>query len=181
MRNTVNHPAKHRCPFRIALACLGLSLQAHAGGFGNPDQNWVEGHYELPPSPQAQSLLPVEISAQSPNRFYVDAGSLTVGEDGVVRYVLVVETPGGARNASFEGIRCVGPTHRLYASQGSDGSWRQLRQSEWRPIMDNSYNRAPAALAQTFFCLGSAHPQRVERIRHQLEQAARQAPALGTQ
>ena len=61
--------------------------------------NWTEEKIEtLPPLPQASNLLAFNVSQNTPLSFAVDKTSLTVGKDGVVRYVVVVTSPAGARN-----------------------------------------------------------------------------------
>jgi hypothetical protein len=75
-----------------------------------------------------------------------------VGKDGVVRYVLVVQTSGGATNISFEGIRCDAREFRLYASGHREGRWTKARLSEWRPIENKPVNRHHAALSRDLFC-----------------------------
>ncbi|MGH8634395.1 MAG: CNP1-like family protein, partial [Burkholderiales bacterium] len=46
---------------------------------------WKEVEARIPSYPGAGDLIPFEAGAASPHRFYVDARSLSVGEDGVVR------------------------------------------------------------------------------------------------
>ncbi|MBN8441633.1 MAG: CNP1-like family protein [Thauera sp.] len=147
----------------MALACfsaIGLSLPVVAGGLlVDLDPNWKEGEFALPPSPVEAGLRPFFVSSASPNRFYVDTNGVSVGSDGVVRYVLVVRTPGGAENITYEGIRCASGERRIYASGRIGGEWTPLKVSEWAPIGDNSYNRPRAALAYDYFCDGPAAPR----------------------
>ncbi len=141
----------------VALVCL--SGPASAGLLFDADTNWEEGDYTLPPPVDEATLRPFFVSSASPNRFFVDAASVTVGADGVVRYVLVVRTPGGAENVTFEGIRCATGERRLYASGRKNGDWTPLKRSEWQAISDNDYNRPRAALAYDYFCDGPVPPR----------------------
>lgn len=147
----------------LALACfsaLALSAGSFAAGLlTDPDPNWQEEDYVLPPAPADASLRAFFVSSASPNRFFVDERSVSVGRDGVVRYVLVVRTPGGAENVTFEGIRCATGERRIYASGRTGGEWAPMKVSEWQPIGDNSYNRPRAALAYDYFCDGPAAPR----------------------
>ncbi len=113
---------------------------------------WQEAEISLPPPPDLGRCMQFFVSAASPNRFCVDPASITVGRDGVVRYTLVIETPAGARNVSFEGIRCEARERRLYASGQGDGSWSQARGSNWTKITEASVNRHHAALYLEYFC-----------------------------
>ena len=115
-------------------------------------KNWQEIEVQLPPAPKKESLVSFYVSPTSDNRSYVDVSSVSVGEDGVVRYVLVIETAGGARNVSFEGMRCQTRQRRLYASGRLDGSWSKARKNEWEMVREAQMNRHYAALYLDFFC-----------------------------
>ena len=86
------------------------------------------------------------------NRFYIDAPSLTVGSDGVVRYILLIRAGGGASNVSFEGIRCETREQKLYAVGRSDGKWTRARDPAWRDIEYKDLNRHHGVLFAEFFC-----------------------------
>ncbi|MFP3740302.1 CNP1-like family protein, partial [Burkholderia sp. SIMBA_019] len=83
---------------------------------------WQENKVEsLPALPQAGTqLLPFDVSNNTQLKFAVDPASLSVGSDGVVRYAIVITSPGGARNINYEGIRCDTYEWRLYASLNAD-------------------------------------------------------------
>lgn len=115
---------------------------------------WQELEVTLPKAPTAAEILPFFVSATTEHRYFIDGDSLTVGTDGVVRYVLVVETGGGARNVSFEGMRCVTRERRIYASGRRDGTWSKSRNNAWQRIQDNALNRHHAALFLEYFCPG---------------------------
>ena len=113
---------------------------------------WKELEVTLPDIPKTENLREFYVSAVATHHYFIDSSSLTVGEDGVVRYVLVVRTEGGAENVSFEGIRCAENTWKLYATGGPGGQWRTARISEWRPIENKPINRYHAALSRELFC-----------------------------
>jgi CNP1-like family len=141
-----------------AAACLAL---AHAGAAGaqfksdwqiqQEARNWQETAVSLPPAPKAQDLLEFSVGAATDFRFYIDATSLSVGSDGVVRYVLVARSPSGARNVSYEGIRCESRNYRIYATGRRDGTWTKARRVRWRAIGVGSTNWH-AALERDYFC-----------------------------
>lgn len=70
------------------------------------ERPWVELQAQLPPYPETENLLQFDAGPVSTNLHYVDALSITVGEDGVVRYTLVITSSAGGMNVSYEGIRC---------------------------------------------------------------------------
>jgi hypothetical protein len=113
---------------------------------------WQELEATLPAFPKAEHLLPFVVSAATSNRFFVDSRSLNVDGDGVVRYVLVIETAGGARNVTFEGMRCETRERRIYASGRQGGEWSKSRKKEWVRIQDAYANRQHAALFLEYFC-----------------------------
>lgn len=136
----------------------GLVMHADAAP---PDEDedglaktWQEIALEMPPPPQAGNLLPFYVSASTENRFFVDGSTLTVGADGVVRFVLVVQAAGGARNVSYEGMRCETRERRVYASGRPDGAWSRSRNEAWQRIRDVPSNRYHATLYFDYFCPG---------------------------
>lgn len=162
--------------YKTALSMLLFSLVAAAGaavpGFdddGEEIKPWQEQDVQLPESPRPENLLPFSPSAATDNKFFVDAATLSVGEDGVVRYTLVVLTPQGGRNVSFEGMRCETKEHRLYASGRSDGSWSRARNSQWLRILDATSNRHYAALFQEYFCPGGVIMRNADEVRDALK------------
>jgi len=113
---------------------------------------WQEIESGLPPAPRPENLLAFHVSAVATSRFLIDASTLSVGKDGVVRYVLVIETSGGARNVSFEGIRCDTWERRLYAFGRPDGSWSKARSNQWTGIRNPAINQYHAVLGRNYFC-----------------------------
>lgn len=117
-------------------------------------QAWKEQKVDLPAYPKAADLLPFFVSAATDNRFFVDAQSISVGQDGVVRYTLVVKAAGGALNVSYEGMRCATEQVKLYAFGRDDGTWFKARNPQWRPIVYKDRNRQHHVLYDDFFCPG---------------------------
>lgn len=141
----------------LLVAVTGLAHAEFDIRFRNlddPDEpKWAEGEVALPTFPGNVGLIEFSASVVATNRFFIDGSTLSVGKDGVVRYVLIVKTPGGATNVTFEGIRCATGEHRLYASGRADGTWANARQTAWRPIENKPVNRHHAALNSEFFCV----------------------------
>jgi hypothetical protein len=147
----------HLQRWAAAVALLMLAQQAVADivfrNFEDPDApQWEEEAVAIPGFPQDANLREFYVSATTTNRFFVDAESLSIGKDGVVRYVLVVKTGSGATNVSFEGIRCDTYELKVYASGRPDGNWSLARGSKWRPISNRQVNRHHLALAKELFC-----------------------------
>ena len=96
--------------------------------------NWTENKVDsLPPLPQQANLLPFDVSGNTPLTFAVDSKSLSVGDDGVVRYTVVVKSPSGAYNVNYEGIRCDTYEWRQYAGLNADhDGWDRQRRHAFR-------------------------------------------------
>jgi len=178
--------------FGLAVACLAtgalLAGCAHSDTPSNKDDsafvylldrkpNWVENKVDtLPPLPQDSDLLPFDVSQNTPLQFSIDAKSLSVGTDGVVRYTIVVTSPSGARNVNYEGIRCDTYEARLYAGLNEDhDGWDQTVANPFKRIENGNLNAYQAALYQDYFCasripIGNAQ-QIVQNIRYHRTQS----------
>lgn len=159
----------------VLLLSLGVFLATPVAALGasvdeedDLPKKWEEAEFQLPPMPKQEDLIGFFVSSATDNRFFVDSPSLSVGGDGVVRYVLVVVTGGGARNVSFEGMRCEARERRLYAFGRSDGSWSKSRNSQWERIREGGSNRQHAALFQEYFCPGGVVVRTTEEARDAL-------------
>jgi hypothetical protein len=113
---------------------------------------WKEIEARIPSYPRSEDLVPFEAGGASPHRFYVDARSLSVGEDGVVRYTLVIKAAGGATNVTFEGIRCELRQQKYYAVGRADGNWVRARNPQWHRIEHQDVNRHHNVLYSDFLC-----------------------------
>jgi len=124
--------------------------------FDEGKKSWKEIEGMIPPYPRPEHLVPFEGGGASPHRFFIDAQSLSVGEDGVVRYTLLVRTAGGATNVSFEGMRCETREQKYYALGRADGSWVRARNPQWRRLVTQSVNRHHDVLYADVLCLGKS-------------------------
>jgi hypothetical protein len=115
---------------------------------------WTEKKVDtLPAMPQPANLLPFSVSQNTPLQFAVDAKSLTVDNDGVIRYTVVITSPSGARNVNYEGIRCEDYSWKLYAGLNADhDGWDRTVENEWTRIENGDLNAYHAALYQDYFC-----------------------------
>jgi CNP1-like family len=147
-------------PAKAIVPCFLLLLTAC--GASGPRSDWERAHEEkLPaaeqprevaPAPPAKrgELLEFSVAPTSEFRFFVDAASLSVGSDGIVRYVLVARSPEGTENVSFEGMRCATREVRIYAL-GRDGAWVG-RETDWRPIQPRGAYAWHEELYREYFC-----------------------------
>jgi hypothetical protein len=136
---------------------------------------WKELEARIPSYPKAEDLVAFDAGGASPHRFYVDARSLSVGEDGVVRYTLVIKAAGGATNVTFEGIRCELRQQKYYAVGRADGSWVRARNPQWRRIESQDINRQHSVLYADAFCSGKQPHKSVREVL----QLLRNSPPVG--
>lgn len=139
--------------FLLAFATATSAQSRFEEDFDDKDKPWQEVAIQLPPAPQAEDLASFYVSATATQSFAVDTKSLSVSEDGVIRYTLVAVSDAGARNVSYEGIRCETYERKLYAFGQPDGKWSRSRRDQWERIQGGASNRQHAALAKDFFCL----------------------------
>jgi CNP1-like family len=115
-------------------------------------KSWQELQAQIPAYPKPDNLLKFDAGASSANTFFVDAASVSVGDDGVVRYTLMVKTGGGATNVSFEGIRCETRELKVYAFGRPNSEWSRARDAKWRYIEAREINNHHLTLHREYFC-----------------------------
>jgi hypothetical protein len=139
----------------VAAALAAPVVSAEWGVFEQTfesDKPWVEVAAELPAPPLPANLREFAVSGIAPHKYQLDTASISVGADRVIRYTLVIDAAGGARNVSFEGMRCETAEHRRYATGQPDGSWARARTSSWQPIKLASGLSYRKALYEDIFC-----------------------------
>jgi hypothetical protein len=138
---------------------------------------WEVLKTQLPSYPKPENLLRVHVSPPAAFDFFVDAASVGVGQDGIVRYALIARSTSGAVNVSYEGIRCQPLERKLYAFGRSDSVWSPARISQWVPISRTQTNPQHAALAEDFFCPESRRVRTTEEAVQALRRG--NTPGLG--
>ncbi|VVE17363.1 hypothetical protein PCO31110_02981 [Pandoraea communis] len=157
-----------RAPRLAALAPLAaLALIAGCSSMSQPVQDfdeylaqqeaakgkWKEAEYALPTTPpQDADLVSFPTLPNATLDYAIDAKSVQVTDDGVVRYIAVIRSKQGARNVSYEGIHCSSFESRLYATARPDGTWIPARNSEWRPIRPYGSTAYQGILYRDYLC-----------------------------
>jgi hypothetical protein len=145
-----------------ALVCAGTAQAQLA----TPDPDWKEVEAPPPPALKVDRLVPLEISS-SVLRWGIDPASIAIGDDRVVRYVVVARGEGGALNAFYEGVRCSTAEVRLYARHSGD-KWQQTPQSEWKPLRGSAATLHSHMIARNGACVGQAPNRSPEQIARDL-------------
>jgi hypothetical protein len=131
-----------------ALQGLTFAFAAEEAGDSAP---WNEAEVALPAMPKADGIE-LYVTAAATNRFFVDTASVSLGTDGVVRYVITVRSNAGASSINFEGIRCATHERRLYAFGRPDQSWSRAKTSNWTRISSVGANRYAYVLMREYLC-----------------------------
>jgi hypothetical protein len=177
----------HRPTLVVSLCLLGTVLAARAESpfvFGpeevvpksvKPGAKWQEGRVQLPAWPSDRNLIPLTLDQGDPGFTYsIDRASLTTGDDEVVRYTLVAESASGARNLSYEGIRCTpNGAFRIYAF-GQDGRFEPaVGGDDWQRINAPNSNPARRELWRHYLCVPRLFKPRPKRDQVRMLQSGR--------
>jgi len=135
------------------LIAVLLPVPATADSFDNDfeEKPWTEIEVQLPSFPQKDDLVAFRVGATNNTQFQLDSKSLSIGADGVIRYTLIVVSPSGAENISYEGMRCAMAERRSYAFGHSDQTWSKARSNQWTRIQGAS-NNLYVDLYSNYFC-----------------------------
>ena len=147
--------------------------------FDDSTKPWKEFESRIPPYPRSGDLIRFDVGAASPHRFQIDARSVSIGEDGVVRYSLVVAAAGGGTNVTFEGIHCKVREQKYYAVGHPDGSWARARNPQWRRIEPVDINRHHYVLVSNYLCSSWVPVASVREILERLRSGLPTDPAGG--
>ena len=136
----------------LALAILlGLSLTAWAQRDAEL-MDWKEGAIPPPPAFDVAKLLTFEVSAASSLVYGVDPATLSIADDGIVRYVMVATSASGVRNVFYEGLRCSSGEFKTYARYTPEGTWIKVTRPEWRSVFGNLPSRHALQFARSGAC-----------------------------
>jgi len=117
---------------------------------------WKESAATLPAYPNDDDLLefPVEEDTGAKLRYFIDSKTLTIGDDGIVRYVLVIRAGQGAKNVVFEGMHCSTREYKTYAFGTGKETFHSLRKPAWKPIRRNTRTAYHQRLVDHYLCHG---------------------------
>jgi hypothetical protein len=147
-------------------------------------EEWKEGRVDLPPWPKEEDL--VEFRPDLPEglfRFYLDGRNLSRdAKDRVVRYTLVAQSASGARNVSFEGIRCtLRGAYRVYA-YGTGSRFSPIGPSDWLPIPETGSEAFRHDLWRNRFCVPrETRPRTLKEIQDALRNRGTSQQTTGFQ
>lgn len=117
---------------------------------------WTEQAATFPAPPREADLVEYHLNGKTEHRFYVDTRSVAVGDDGVIRFTLVIRTGGGGVSTRYAGMRCKTWEWKTYGSLAEGGAWQTYVEPEWHKIIPKRINDFENTLLRDFFCDGDA-------------------------
>ena len=170
---TSARPVLARAALALAVLLAGGPLAAQQrmfGLIGEPQPREATLPVSLPPFAAARLIA---VDTGSRHRVEIDAQSLAVDQERLVRYSLLVTTAGGARNLTYEALRCDTRERRVMAVGRRDDSWSVTPDSPWRPVVRTNAADLHHAEIAARLCEGAAaaspQPARlVERLQADL-------------
>lgn len=137
------------------LSCLLIAACAAKKEFKetlDTEKPWLEQLAQLPPYPDLNNLISLTVQTSADYQHAVDPESISIGDDGVVRFTLVSRSSAGAMNINYEGIRCETNERKLYAIGRDDKTWSKSRISEWQSLVFVKQFYAQRELSRNLLC-----------------------------
>lgn len=158
--------------------CLTIGLLTAAAASAQPqeflnnnapeDPEWVEAEVPPPPSFDIARLVEVDVDARGSLQYGIDPATVQIGEDGVVRYVMVARSSSGAMTAMYEGVRCSTGDYKLYARYNA-ARWTPTDAPNWTSLWESTRIKHPLAFARQGGCDNRATPSSVREIVRRLK------------
>jgi hypothetical protein len=157
-------------------ACLACSAALAQSGNGLDNLEWKELPTPPAPSFSIDRMVLLEMPPHVTLKVGIDPDTVLAGEDGVVRYAVVMVNATGSMNALYEGIRCASREVKTYARAGSSGNWNLVVEPQWKGLNDNMPSKHAMAFARQAACDAQIANSRAE-ILQRLKSGAKAGPA----
>lgn len=149
----------------LAFSLIGsIPLLARSQTSYTDEKVWTETATVPPTSFSTEVLIPFEVMKASALTYGIDPNTLTVGEDGVVRYVMVARSGSGALNVMYQGIRCATAETKTYARLSDKGAWNVSPDTHWQELSFRGPTRPAMILARQGVCEGRTITGNVQKI-----------------
>jgi hypothetical protein len=143
----------------VGFLCSSLALAQSPAD----DPDWKESDTPKPPTFDIRRLVPFDVSLQSALKWGFDPDTMMITGDGIVRYVVVAQSPSGVTNAMYEAVRCATSEWKTYARFNKDSGWSSASDPQWLPLRNQPSVHA-LRLAQQGMCNGGAPAQTVRDV-----------------
>lgn len=149
--------------FWLVTACV----TAPAWGAWTDEKAWEEAEATPPAQFKTDRTIEFQTSSGSELRFGVVPETVTVGGDGVVRYVLVARSASGVSNVLYQGLRCGVGQFRTYALWHEGRGW-VMQSGDWIDWANTSAGLPARRLAREGFCDGRLPNTPVSKMLNEL-------------
>lgn len=130
-----------------------------------PEGGYREDATPAPPAFDARRTIGISTPINTAVSVGVDPATITLGRDGVVRYVATTRSlSGGAVSAIYEGVRCATAQVKVYARHFAEGEWRPIDEPKWQSLYDAGPSRYSLPIATAGICRESAPNGSAEQI-----------------
>lgn len=151
----------------IALACtaaLAQHMGLSTGQYSGEAPEWKESEVPPPPAFEPRRLIGIDSPRAGELKYGVDPATFTIQPDGVVRYVVVASSAGGASTALYEGVRCTTGDYKVYARHNAGSGWTPVAAAEWKPLFGDQRSPHTLSLARSGVCSGRSPNKSVDHI-----------------
>jgi hypothetical protein len=142
-----------RAGFARVVMLLSFAASIAHAQLNGVDPDWRESEAPPPPALKTNGLIPLDLVGSS-LRFGVDPSSVSVGADGIVRYVVVATSSSGVVNGVYEGIHCKTGEFKVYARHNPGSGWVVANDPLWRFLRDTPQARHTLWIARSGVCVG---------------------------
>ncbi|MBL0919382.1 MAG: CNP1-like family protein, partial [Hydrogenophaga sp.] len=142
----------------VAMALMAAPVHAQVMHPHMPDpEPWKEAEVPAPSQWSVERAVEFQLGAQGSLRYAIDPQTVSIGEDGVVRYVFIAHSSSGAVNAFFEGMRCQTAEVKVYARWDPDTrQWRTSGSEPWQALDVRGATRRAMQMARAGVCDGKS-------------------------
>lgn len=124
--------------------------------FGQFDESkaelWKELAAALPAFPVDLDLIAVRMPTTYTLKVYLDEKSISLAQDGITRFTLVIESVSGSRNVFFEGYNCGTREYKTYASGTPEKTFEPIKQPKWERVPYYDTNAFRYQLLRYYVC-----------------------------
>lgn len=149
---------------------LLLAMAPAQAQLRDADPDWEELQAPPPPVYDLGRQIAFEIlHASNELKWGVDPKTISVGSDGVTRYVVMATSSSGSTNVFFEAINCLRGEVKTYARVNQAGQWSMMEPAPWKGLNSGLPSRHALALARTAFCDGTTARTDVDEMVRRLK------------
>ncbi len=142
----------------LAMTLMAAPVHPQAMNPYVPDpEPWKEASVPAPTQWSVERAVEFQLGAESALRYAIDPQTVSIGEDGVARYVFIARSSNGAVNVFFEGMRCQTAEVKVYARWDPGArQWRDSGSEPWQALDVRGATRRAMQMARAGVCDGKS-------------------------